>query len=203
MDGVNAFLGEPSPAVDAAWSNILKCTKFKPTIKISLSSNADVELDRNVAIPKADLDAIGRQSIALSDGSDRVVINLDVSHSLHCLNYLRESIFDGYYKSEDSKAGQRDHNVSHCLADLVSALKCHADVSMQTYRWKQGRLLPYGQFDIEHECRSWESIVEWSKEHSVDLQGPILQHPELGIPSASRHVCRLMVLFLGVVYPTD
>ena len=162
-------------------------------IKVSLTSNADVELDRNVAIPKADLDATGRQSISLSDGSDRVVINLDVFHSLHCLNYLRESIFDDYYKSKDSKSVQRDH-VSHCLADLVSALKCHADVSMQTYRWKQGRLLPWGQFNIEHECRSWESIMEWTKERSVDLQGPILQHPELGMPSASRHVCRLMVL---------
>lgn len=162
---------------------------------ILLTSNADIELDRNVAIPKADLDATGRQSIALSDDSDRVVINLDVFHSLHCLNYIRESIFYEYYKSKISKTVERSH-IGHCIADLVSALKCHADISMQTYRWKQGRLLPWPQFDIEHECRNWESIMEWSKERSVDLQGPILQHPELGMPSAFRHVCRLMVLFL-------
>lgn len=202
MDGVNDFWGEPSPAVDAAWSSILKCKEIKSRIKISRPLNADVEPDRNVAVPRNELDAIGRQSIALSDGSDRVVINLDVFHSLYCLNFIRESIFDEYYKSKDSKATQRNH-VSQCLADLLSALRCHADVSMETYRWMQGRLLPYGRFDIEHECRSWESIVKWSTEHSVELQGPILQHPGLGMSSASRHICRLMDFLLGIVYPTD
>ncbi|MCJ1403047.1 hypothetical protein MMC11_006269 [Xylographa trunciseda] len=33
VDGVNPFLGEPSPEVDAAWSSILKCTELDPRSK--------------------------------------------------------------------------------------------------------------------------------------------------------------------------
>ena len=65
---------------------------------------------------------------------------------------------------------------------IRQSLMCHGDIAIETYRWKADRLPPWPIFHIEHECRNWDSILQWAKEHHVpSMQGGILRHPTHGI----------------------
>ncbi|KAE8346504.1 hypothetical protein BDV24DRAFT_147644 [Aspergillus arachidicola] len=97
---------------------------------------------------------------------------LDVFHSLHCLNYIRMYLDKDYYSAHlehhDSFIRNSSHmpdnwgqvHLHHCLEQVVQAVICHADLSpVPMYGWKGVPVfLGVGQ---THTCRRWESIREW------------------------------------------
>ena len=59
---------------------------------------------------------------------------------------------------------------------------CKADISIFTYDWLDNYRKPYPNFNIEHECQSFDAVNEWAKEHQVDIfDGRSLVHPTLGV----------------------
>lgn len=153
---------------------------YVPTLIFYFKTN-NGGTDRNSAVSPSLLE--GLESIEINDGTGRVIVNLDVFHNLHCLNYVRKYIFRSHYQDTfppDDKEKQLDH-VGHCIDMIRESLVCHADIAISTYSWKKGRLLPFPNFRVDHECRNWEKIMEWAKAHQApSLRGNALIHPVFG-----------------------
>jgi hypothetical protein len=127
-----------------------------------------------------DLERINRTSVPLNDEAGGFLVNLDVFHQLHCLNVLRQQIYRDSYPDWHSKRAQLEH-ADHCVEYLRKVIMCNGDISMQTFTWKPDYRRPWPNFSVEHECRNWDSLMDWAKEHNVpSLTGPILTHPVLG-----------------------
>ncbi|KAK1993872.1 hypothetical protein LX36DRAFT_537726, partial [Colletotrichum falcatum] len=107
------------------------------------------------------------ESVTINDGSGRVLINLNVFHSLHCLNMLRKYLYRSHYNATytgPELESQLDH-MSHCIDVLRESLICNGDIAIITYDWRKGHKLPWPNFKVEHECKNWDKILRWSKEH--------------------------------------
>jgi hypothetical protein len=123
------------------------------------------------------------------------LVTLEVHHQLHCLNQIREQVYREYYPDKHSKEKQFQH-VDHCIDALRMALMCHGDVSMQTYTWIDDYRQPWPNFSVDHQCRSWDSIQEWSRQNYIpSLAGPIVSHPVLGESFLSTHILTSMAHF--------
>lgn len=64
---------------------------------------------------------------------------------------------------------------------------CKADVSLLTFDWVSNDRAPKPNFDIEHECKNWESIDAWAEDHAFNIfDETILVHPTLGTSKLAR-----------------
>ena len=64
---------------------------------------------------------------------------------------------------------------------------CKADVALLTFDWVDNDRAPKPNFDIQHECKNWESIDAWAKEHAFDIfDETMLVHPTLGMSEVFR-----------------
>lgn len=97
---------------------------------------------------------------------------------------IREYIHEDYYPSGETPAVRWKH-VDHCLDVLRQIIICHGDISIVTFDWVEGQCDPYPNFHVNRECRNWDSIFQWAKDHHVDRQ--LIQRP-LGIPRTE--MCR-------------
>ncbi|KAM3551068.1 hypothetical protein MY1884_007920 [Beauveria asiatica] len=136
--------------------------------------------DNDIRVQKEELEKAGLKSVPLNDEKGGYFVTLDVYHTLHCVNHLRKSYYSDYYHNPNPVAQQREH-FDHCTDLLRQTLMCHGDISMHPFEWIDGYRFPWPTEQTEHQCRNWDKLVAWSKEHSVsNLEGPILTHPTLG-----------------------
>ncbi|KAK8147074.1 hypothetical protein G3M48_002199 [Beauveria asiatica] len=134
----------------------------------------------DIRVQKEELEKAGLKSVPLNDEKGGYFVTLDVYHTLHCVNHLRKSYYSDYYHNPNPVAQQREH-FDHCIDLLRQTLMCHGDISMHPFEWIDGYRFPWPTEQTEHQCRNWDKLVAWSKEHSVsNLEGPILTHPTLG-----------------------
>lgn len=71
--------------------------------------------------------------------------------------------------------------LDHCVEMLRQVIMCKADTSLMSFEWRPDTQMPFPSFQIEHECRNWDSLVEWSRERSLDINDlSLLVHPTLG-----------------------
>ena len=45
---------------------------------------------------------------------------------------------------------------------LRQIIMCHADPSIMTFRYHPEHPIAWPEFDLVHECRSWEMLDHWS-----------------------------------------
>ena len=58
---------------------------------------------------------------------------------------------------------------------------CHGDIAILTHTWIPDYRWPWPNFEIAHECRDWDALLEWAKTRNVpSLRGPIVSYPTLG-----------------------
>jgi hypothetical protein len=60
-----------------------------------------------------------------------------------------------------------DFPADHCVDILRQYLMCAADVGLITYHRIGGRRDPMPDFSTMHQCRKFESIVDWVERHKV------------------------------------
>ena len=155
---------EPSPAVDKAWE------LFSQDIFFTSANSLD-KTDRDPA-----------KYITTPGGE--YIVQWDVFHQIHCLNWLRKDLNREYYYG-DKQPGQvwKDHQ-NHCINMLLQVLMCHADVDIIPYQWMDkhpdkggdegaGRMLearigrkevsPQPDFMVQKMCRDFDGLVEWAK----------------------------------------
>lgn len=179
LEDNSKYRGPPRPEQDAAWEGLLQCTwKLLPVIPVRVLTR--MCQDNNLRVQKEDLEKANTTSVPLNDDQGGYLATLDVFHTLHCVNKIRKSYYSDYYHDPNPLADQQEH-FDHCIDLLRQVIMCHGDVSLHTYEWKDGYRWPWPSMRTEHQCRNWDKLMDWSKEHYVaSLTGPILSHPSLG-----------------------
>ncbi|KAL2060281.1 hypothetical protein VTL71DRAFT_9676 [Oculimacula yallundae] len=143
------YIGPPSPAIDAAWKNLLHAQY----IALSTSETAQIP-----AAHRAPIFYNGEHNF----------MELSVFHNLHCLNELRLTLDHGHEKSEDWMHEGRAH-LDHCVDQIRQALMCHADLTpvpmMPVVGGPERSILGNGEV---HTCRDFDAIWAWVEERGKE-----------------------------------
>ncbi|GAB7336035.1 hypothetical protein MBLNU13_g08852t1 [Cladosporium sp. NU13] len=124
FDHQTKYRGPPTRELEAAWHALYNY--------------------RGVSIPPERMASLNRsdefESWKLYGSGPGYLAQLGVFHQLHCLNFIRQYTWDGYYARHpervdvpaaiglDSEVGRRMH-ADHCLESIRIALMCHADIT--------------------------------------------------------------------------
>ncbi|GAD97500.1 hypothetical protein AN7265.2 [Paecilomyces variotii No. 5] len=141
--GPNPFAGEPRPETDEAWSDLLR----GGIVKIS-----EDELRR-----------LNKTSIPLRDGSGYIAY-LEAIHMLHCVHP------EHYPELQGTDAFAPGH-WDHCLEVLRQGIMCNADITVNTYYWKNPTEIQGNRTGVR-KCTDWSRIQEWADERVVDFKSP-------------------------------
>ncbi|KAF2170055.1 hypothetical protein M409DRAFT_19664 [Zasmidium cellare ATCC 36951] len=107
-------------------------------------------------------------------GEDLYMASPEVTHQLHCLNFLRKATYGEYYKDKsgewtDSPATTRIH-LDHCIEMLRQVLMCNADAGVLTMNWVESHSQPYPNFNTWHKCRNFDSVMDWVRGSALQLE---------------------------------
>ncbi|KAF3405458.1 hypothetical protein DPV78_002509 [Talaromyces pinophilus] len=150
----------PGPEVDEAWNEI--------------SYNMGVSALPEVTAPKAGLRKGDVRIPAGYEGSGDYMASLEVTHQLHCVNFLRKAVWFNYPHYKDLSDEFRDPqpiletHLYHCLETLRQTIMCHADPGVVGYKFVRGReRRPFPDFNTPHKCRDWRGMIDWAYRHRV------------------------------------
>ncbi|KAK0924025.1 hypothetical protein LTR91_011512 [Friedmanniomyces endolithicus] len=158
------FTGPPSPAVDAAWHDLIygRYVRLLPGEVTALNRASGVP----ALTPLPITDYLASPE---SDGNNDTVLvpqegfygGPDMLHSLHCIHTLYKHFNPAYYGDTLSQPFERLH-IDHCLDQLRQAVLCHGDMTPVTLRpvrdarGEQWALL--GETKRKHTCRDGEAL---------------------------------------------
>jgi hypothetical protein len=57
--------------------------------------------------------------------------------------------------------------LDHCIEMLRQFTMCASDVTMITHDWVEGKDTPVPDFNVHHQCRNFEKVLDWVDEHRV------------------------------------
>ncbi|KAG2365829.1 hypothetical protein BDR07DRAFT_1397833 [Suillus spraguei] len=156
LDAPSIYRGSPSPEIDAVWDRI--SLDVRP-VRMTLE-----QLLRTGENPSP---AMARYPDEYGGG---YMATVEVFHQLRCLDIIRRASHgDHYYHHAgvfESPEEFRNHT-DHCIEMLRQFTMCSSDVSMLTYDWVEGRRGPFADFNVHHECRNFEKVLNWADEHRV------------------------------------
>lgn len=170
------YFGKPSPAIDAAWADLLQY-EYPAITPEELALNPSLSYDLN----KDKHPTTGKYHFAL-----------DVFHNLHCLNAVRMELDKDYYgahhhghvdrRADHShgpdasqqhqsawEAASRDH-IDHCMNHIRQSLQCRPDLSpaaMHVFADFDGSKYFLGNAE-KHTCYDWENIMRWAAARSPE-----------------------------------
>jgi hypothetical protein len=58
--------------------------------------------------------------------------------------------------------------VDHCADMLRQKLMCDADPTLITYNWLKRHRSPHPNFNVQHTCRNWNSLVDTAAANRLD-----------------------------------
>ncbi|KAG2127964.1 hypothetical protein DEU56DRAFT_524091 [Suillus clintonianus] len=153
------YRGTPNPELEAAWEAISIDAGAVRIMPDELLRSGEKPSPSMVRYP----DEYGGGYMA----------TITAIHMLHCTNILRRASRGDYYRSSDySLHGSPEiwrTNLDHCIEMLRQNIMCRGDVSMVTYDWVEDDELPTPNFDVPHQCRNFEKILDWVEENRVIL----------------------------------
>ena len=155
----SVFRQPPSPEVDMAWERI---GDLSPHV-ISREDVIRLGKDPSKAAKLPDED--------WHLGPDSYLAELDVFHTIHCLNAIRRDVYWKHYFGKDYPDGEfpelhRIHT-DHCIYIVLQDLMCHATGDMITTPWVDGQLNPFPDFNINRKCRDFGGLLEWHEETAI------------------------------------
>ncbi|EMR83317.1 hypothetical protein BcDW1_8042 [Botrytis cinerea BcDW1] len=56
----------------------------------------------------------------------------------------------------------------HCADVLRQKLMCDADTDIVTYNWLKGKVNPNPNFNVQHQCRNFDAILDYARDNQVD-----------------------------------
>lgn len=136
-------------------------------------------------IPRSQAAQLRNLTINIPGNEDHYLVGLDVFHQLHCLDNVRKALWPDRYKPEDHMGGQNmsllsPKHVDHCLDQLRQSIQCQSDLSTNWLFWDPDFESNMAARDVEHSCRSFDSVLDWAKEHkqkpfdlSIKLEDPL------------------------------
>ncbi|PVH72016.1 hypothetical protein DL98DRAFT_612114 [Cadophora sp. DSE1049] len=142
----DAYGGLPSPAVDDAWHSLLE--------------------GLNIAFEPSEAD-LGNSTFQWP-GSGDYFSGLEVFHSLHCLNRLREALYPEYYNTPpNSNNPSRQNHLGHCINHLRQAIQCHSDLTPMEWYLIGNRIIL--KTDTSHMCRNFDRIHDWAVKRKTKI----------------------------------
>ncbi|KXJ93583.1 hypothetical protein Micbo1qcDRAFT_203648 [Microdochium bolleyi] len=146
---------EPSPEVDAAWDRVSQ-------LGYHTISTADV-----VALGK-DPALTVRAPPSWDRGPDAHIVQIDMTHQIHCLNAVRKAMYPEYYPPTRKLMRDAGHP-QHCVHVLLQNLLCDASVNVMTYNWMETQRNPFPDMSIQRQCRDYEAVLDWHERNLVPL----------------------------------
>jgi len=159
-DPPSIYRMDPSSEVDAAWMRI---SDTRPMV----ISKEDV-----IALKK-DVKRAAKWPSRLGFGSNAYIGRIDVFHQVHCLDALRREAHFDYHYAHKYPGGRNDTpplhklHLSHCIHLLLQNLMCNANVDIYTHFWTDTLSAPQPDFNIMHQCRNFDAILEWQTANGV------------------------------------
>ncbi|KAE8381324.1 hypothetical protein BDV26DRAFT_301781 [Aspergillus bertholletiae] len=103
-------------------------------------------------------------------GDDAYIAQTEVFHLLHCIDMLRKEIsYEHYYFPLFGNNPDAQHvaHIGHCIDILAQSIKCSSSVDVILFNWVEGWDQPFPDFDNQHVCRDFETLLEYVNENSV------------------------------------
>ena len=152
---------------------------------------AEIGYTRPIALSRDDVIAIGKDPVDAVQVPDSWGLSnetyfgrVDVFYQIHCLAALRrEAYFEQYYGHKypngynDTTEFHRLH-LSHCIWLLLQNIMCSANTDVYTHIPTDTFERPFPDSSINHQCKNFESILEWQRKRGLDeesfvgLEGP-------------------------------
>ncbi|CCD47972.1 hypothetical protein BofuT4_P112820.1 [Botrytis cinerea T4] len=158
FDRSSPYKGPPSPEVDALWDEI--------TMLGAMSISEDVFQHLNASKYAVKLPS--------SLGGGRLAL-FETIHQIHCVQSLWNAAYPEYYteqtKFKNSHPEMWYGHLDHCADVLRQKLMCDADTGIVTYNWLKGKVNPNPNFNVQHQCRNFDAILEYARDNQVDKDG--------------------------------
>ncbi|KAG9195013.1 hypothetical protein G6011_00133 [Alternaria panax] len=149
------YMGFPDDEIDQRWSAL-----YDFGISVISKDEADILPHPTIPIP----------------GTTHYLVELDVWHSLHCLNDLRKLLYPERFQMLErlNKTGTIDRNSfafrhwDHCVDALRQSLMCQADIAPVSFHVN----IPFNRgifprLATTHTCRNFTKVQQWAKAHQA------------------------------------
>ncbi|KAK6595621.1 hypothetical protein H4I96_09940 [Botrytis cinerea] len=107
-------------------------------------------------------------------GGGRLAL-FETIHQIHCVQSLWNAAYPEYYteqtKFKNSHPEMWYGHLDHCADVLRQKLMCDADTGIVTYNWLKGKVNPNPNFNVQHQCRNFDAILEYARDNQVDKDG--------------------------------
>jgi len=141
----NQYVGQPNEQIDHNWNQLTRNRYFRLTEEEAEAAWGD-------EYPEF-WDA--------QENGGGYTVGLDVFHTLHCLDHIRQKFYPDYYP-QTSIHGQKHHE--HCINHLRQMVMCYADATPIPTRFFKGIGHNYVDGDRMHTCRDFGAIRKWTSE---------------------------------------
>ncbi|EPE30942.1 hypothetical protein GLAREA_03909 [Glarea lozoyensis ATCC 20868] len=151
------FSGEPRPALEEAWHNLLS--------------------GMNIRVSEEYLTPYGAKSLPLAGGG--YAAQLGMYHELHCLKKVRHWLYKDHYHHNATKEelARQENHIHHCLEWLRIVALCRGDTVLTTFEWGERNNLET-EYPIPRQCVDSDHLLSWSQHNAVDLSSPgLLSRP--------------------------
>ncbi|KZS89691.1 hypothetical protein SISNIDRAFT_416713, partial [Sistotremastrum niveocremeum HHB9708] len=104
---------------------------------------------------------------------EHYIVNLDVFHQLHCLNFIRKALNPERYGPPGlgppiwrDDPTPFDHT-DHCVNIICENIMCNVDITPNVWQWNPERNVIFPHFDTIRTCRSFDAVLDWARERQV------------------------------------
>lgn len=150
---------DPGPETDAAWH------VYEKVLTHVITKDQVIKLGK-------DPETVARfEDDYWGFGDDAYMAQMDVFHQIHCINLLRKAAFEDHPKTTTPKE-KKDKmywiHLHHCVDIALQNIKCTGTTELLTLSWMDGREIPWPNFSVYHQCRDFDTLVQWQQENAVD-----------------------------------
>ncbi|KZT00104.1 uncharacterized protein LAESUDRAFT_732609, partial [Laetiporus sulphureus 93-53] len=120
---------------------------------------------------------LAEETLPVPEQNDQYMLTFEVYHQLHCLNLLRKRLHPEDYDPPDADDKVAQEHADHCIDVLRQTLMCVVDINPMIWHWNERVNMTVPKLDVLAECRKWEDVERWSREHFIKTDNvPMASH---------------------------
>ncbi|PVH94102.1 hypothetical protein DM02DRAFT_661360 [Periconia macrospinosa] len=143
------YKGPPTKAVEEAWEKLTPLHLMR--IRESEFQNVNAS----------------KYSSQLYDEEGGRIAVFEAFHMIHCVKSLWQNTYPEYFSEihayNQANQDEWHEHTDHCADMLRQKLMCEADSSLITYNWLKNHYYPHPNFNVEHQCRNYDRLLEVSE----------------------------------------
>ncbi|KXS99625.1 hypothetical protein AC578_9936 [Pseudocercospora eumusae] len=179
----------PRTSITRTWNltlgKVSDFTSFDPAVADAAWADISLPAHGWVKISEQQMSRLGKlssSSVKAADGSGYLAL-LETFHQIHCLDYLRKTNIlyaDIYPNARFHVPVPADIHIPHCIDAILMSLQCNSELTLVTQNWVDGWIEPWADWETQHQCRDFQSIVKWARKNKAESREKFI-HPELGL----------------------